>query len=367
MNDIGASISGFFQWWGGELRALVPARAPATGRNRTPRLVLEVTGGRGHVWREANGMMTPLAEDVAATPQALAAAIATAGPSPLPVVVRVPIDDCLERIVPLPVHGRDRFPEILKLDLERATPFRASDVLTAFIVPDERSETGLVAVRHLVLRRDKIDHWLAALAASGHPAQSLDCWDAAANTALPVDFLAATSATRSSQAGGRSRVTALLGGALVLATVAGVTWSRRQAEALDTVRLATVSARETAMRAQRSLDGAVGTLGDLAALRALSTGPASVSDVLDTLTRLIPDQAFVQDLRIDGGTIELSGLAQTAAVLLPILERAPLFTDAAFTAPVLLDPTAGKERFTIRLKIRGSKASEPPRAGGVQP
>ncbi|MFM9938969.1 MAG: PilN domain-containing protein [Hyphomicrobiaceae bacterium] len=359
MNQIAASVGAFLRWWGGQLRDLAPVGGPSLSQAQAPRLVLSVSGGRGMLERQAAGATTPIGDGQAVAPEALAVLLAEAGTSRLPVGLRVPLSDCLERRVDLPGEARARFAEILRLDLERATPFRASDVLSGFVVPPGRTTGGMVRVRQLVLRRDKVAPWLAALDRLGQPAQFIDCRDETTGEVIPVNLLAGETADSGTLHSLGARA-ALLAACLALAGASLWTWSSRQAAALDAVRADTAVAREKAVRAQRTLDGAVGTLGDLGALRQLTTGPVSVTEVVDTLSRLIPDQASLQDLRIEAGVIEMSGLAQNAAALLPLLERSAIFTEASFTAPVLLDPTVGKERFSIRLRMR--PAPQPPGA-----
>ena len=369
MNQIGTGIGDFLRWWGGQLRDFVPAASAGQGGTAGPRLVLEVAGGRASLVREAGGNVAAVGANAGegVGPDAVAVLLAGADTAGLPVGIRVPLSDCLIRQVELPAEARARFADILRLDLERATPFRAGDVLTDFIVPTGRPTGPMVTVRQVVLRRDKVAPWVAALERLGRPAAFIDCFDTANGEAVAVNLLAQDA--RQQAGPSRTGLRAALLAACLLLAVGGVwTWTSRLGAALASLQAETAAAREKAVKAQRSLDGAFGTLGDLGALRQLTTGPVSVTEVLETLTRLIPDQAWLQDIRIEGGTIELTGLAQNAAALLPLLERSAIFTEASFTAPVLLDPTAGKERFSIRLRVRRAAAdATAPGPAGAKP
>jgi general secretion pathway protein L len=50
--------------------------------------------------------------------------------------------------------------------------------------------------------------------------------------------------------------------------------------------------------------------------------------------------------------INLSGFSSAAPSLVGIVDRSPLFVDAALSAPVALDPIEGRERFALQAKVR---------------
>ena len=77
-----------------------------------------------------------------------------------------------------------------------------------------------------------------------------------------------------------------------------------------------------------------------------------IAQILEELARILPDTAWLTDLRIEGDTVEISGLSTSAANLLPVLERSPHFVDAALAAPLTLDPREDKERFSLRVRVR---------------
>jgi Tfp pilus assembly protein PilN len=55
--------------------------------------------------------------------------------------------------------------------------------------------------------------------------------------------------------------------------------------------------------------------------------------VLDELSRIVPNSAYLSNLRYRDGTVELQGNAENASNLVPILERSPLFKNVGFNAP----------------------------------
>ncbi len=79
--------------------------------------------------------------------------------------------------------------------------------------------------------------------------------------------------------------------------------------------------------------------------------------IMEELTAVLPDSAWVSDLRIDGDVVEFTGFAKSAASLVAPLENSPLFMQASLTSPVVLDSTEDKERFSIRLRLNGGRGA----------
>jgi general secretion pathway protein L len=73
-------------------------------------------------------------------------------------------------------------------------------------------------------------------------------------------------------------------------------------------------------------------------------------DIMRELTERIPKDAWLTEIRIAEDSVIISGNAETATQLIPLLEDSPLFGDVAFQSPVS-KTREGKERFRIRLKV----------------
>ena len=77
-----------------------------------------------------------------------------------------------------------------------------------------------------------------------------------------------------------------------------------------------------------------------------------------SLTRILPSHSWLTEFRVTetpGGRemqINLSGFSRAAPSLVGIVDRSPLFVDAALSAPVALDATEGRERFALQAKVR---------------
>ena len=78
----------------------------------------------------------------------------------------------------------------------------------------------------------------------------------------------------------------------------------------------------------------------------------SLLAVLAELTRLLPDDTWLDSVELRGDSLHLVGHASAAAALVGPLERSPLFTEALFRSPVVPDRASGRERFELTLTLR---------------
>jgi general secretion pathway protein L len=108
-----------------------------------------------------------------------------------------------------------------------------------------------------------------------------------------------------------------------------------------------ISQRRALLRAGRD---AAGTPERLLEIRKRET-PASVI-VLEEISRLLPDNTYVTELRIEGDKLQLVGITQDAPSLVPLIEQSEHFTRATFFAPTTRAANDPGERFHIEVRIK---------------
>jgi Tfp pilus assembly protein PilN len=100
---------------------------------------------------------------------------------------------------------------------------------------------------------------------------------------------------------------------------------------------------------------------EMAELDQIRLGEVSKVEVLEELTRVLPETTWIWNLKYNGKEIELSGFADSASDLIPLLDKSPLFEKVEFMAPVTKemqmrgDGNKEKERFKIKARIEGRK------------
>ncbi len=352
------SATRFLEWWRDELLGLVPQRLLA--ETDTSVVLAQVDGGFQIVTASSPRSRAREAVPVLSRAQALAA-LEELGASRRTgtVGLRLPFSQCFERRVELPKAGRDDLRRMLNFDLERATPFRLGDVYTACLPAGEAGAKGKQRVRQLVIKREAVDPLIADIKAAGLVPAFVDCWQTTPASGLPVNFLEASDSPRSGLARHVTAPRALAALVLLLAGLAGVLSLSRYEAALAEIRAGTATLRTQAAAVRDAMEKSGAAVADLARLQRLKLGQVPAVEILEELSRLLPDTVWLTDLRIEGDAVDIAGLAKSGAALPPLFVGSALFADATLTAPVTLDQREDKERFSLRIRIKPPAASQP--------
>lgn len=341
-SGLAAPFARFLRWWGSELRALVPGPlARLLGLEPTFLLVEPATEGgftltlqdgprRRQVGRLAPGQ---------ALPPSLAGRV---------VVLRLPAGEGLGKTIRLPLAAEENLREVLEFEMERQTPFPADRVHFDWHVLERRPEERRLTLRLLVAPRERVAQALAQLAGARLAPHALDLGGEAAAplefNLLPEEARAPMPRRRGERA--LAAVAALLALAALLSPLLHGWHANRRAE--GEIALLRVQA-EPAARLRAELDR---EQGGLAALARHRHGLRAVV-LLEELTRLFPDEAWVQELALHGGELEISGMAESAASLVQRIESSPLFRGVDFRTAVTRDPASGQERFNFEIALAG--------------
>ena len=363
---------GFFAWWGRELRGIFmrPSRA---GFVHPKRRIIAAIGDSGVRWLDETdqslkpiGPESPTAEPGAATLKFIRRL--TSHRRAIPLGLRIAKPACFERRVELPDTARADAARILELDLERATPFKHKDIYTACYEDRglPRPPKGKIAVRQFIVKRERIDEARQLLHAQGIKVAFADCWDEGGKAPLPIDFLTKPQAASATQRRPQTLAKIMALTALVLAGSAAGLVIQRGNEALAALEIKVTEAKTRAQSLRKSVDQAEAVFKGAAALHNLKERRIPVPEILEELTRLLPDTTYVTDFRIDAGKISITGLSQSAAALVPLIEKSELFEGAAMAAPVLFDTNANKEQFRIETRLPATARTVTPKTEPAQ-
>jgi general secretion pathway protein L len=340
-------------WWRTELWGMVPERVRRLLVEADAGVVLaQVEGGFQIIDARARGN-PGAARQVCSRVEAFAILAEMAASRRLgPIGIRLPLSQCFERRVELPRAARDDVRRMLHFDLERATPFRVGEVYTAHLAGDAAPAKGRQRVRQLIVKREVVDPLLADVRAAGLEPAFVDCWEAAPTLGLAVDFLEAQRPQRSGLARHMTLQRTLAAMVLLLAGLAFAGALRRYDSALAEIRAQTAEVRAQAAAVRGAQERADAAVADLARLQRLKLAQAPTVEVMEALTRLLPDSVWLTDLRIEGDTLDIAGLAKSGAALPSLFVGSALFADAALTAPLTLDAREDRERFSLRVRLK---------------
>ena len=335
------------RWWLGELASFVPAslRQRIAGlRSRyvlvSDELGLSLWRETGHE-REAMGRMQQQARP--------------SDKHPLDVVLRLPAEKALRITAPLPLAAERNLDQVVAFEFERLLPFRRNEAYyTHRIVARDKLARSL-QIELTALPRSEIDDTVQAAARAGLHVSAVEIPAAASGG---VSSLLALEKGRQAATASRGRVVlAALAAIVLILAAAAIALPFLRAEArLDRLTAELATARreaELSAKLQNQIDA---HLRDQNFLINRRLHMPTVTELLDALTRLAPDDTWLTELQINGTDIRLTGAANSATALLGLIEQSTTFRNAAFRSPVVQDPRLGRERFDLGAQITPREA-----------
>jgi len=153
---------------------------------------------------------------------------------------------------------------------------------------------------------------------------------------------------------------------LISAVILSFTWGwgvyRRYQNELNILR-AEVKKRKPEVEAIENLRKQREALAkEVLELKTISVGEVSKVAILKELTQILPPTVWIWHFKLSGKEVEISGFADSASDLIPLLDRSPFFEKVEFLAPVTKEKerrTGGdkeKERFKIKMWLEGRRA-----------
>jgi general secretion pathway protein L len=118
-------------------------------------------------------------------------------------------------------------------------------------------------------------------------------------------------------------------------------------------RLAALQMQSANRRAELTNTKNSGVSEAIRALEERKRATPSVVMTLEALSKILPDEVYLTEMRIEDGNVQISGVANDAATLIGLIEQSRRFTRATFYAPTVRNPDGG-ETFHIQGRIEPS-------------
>jgi general secretion pathway protein L len=350
-------VSRFFRWWGTELAGCLPGGLRRLFGRRRPRLVVEVRQNRAVFSSMRGGGLQHLGDlDLQVEQGPALAAMAKrilrgARPGSTPLEVRMPKERVLRRIVELPSAAAENLREVLAFEMDRHTPFRASEVYYDHQVTGGGGEQPL-RVDLVVVPRAAADQAIDLVRGWGLEPQHLGVVPAEedGNGAPSFDLLPSDNqVSRRSFSGRLSLVLAisvcgLLGVAVYLPLL-------QQQDLLAASETRLRQARAEAEVAQSLQERVEATVERSRFVEARRSDRPTVSALLDEVSTLLPDDTWVLQLGWRDERLVLSGYSVKPSALIGLLEESEMLAEVRFSSPVTRDAKVDRERFNLTATV----------------
>jgi len=262
------------------------------------------------------------------------------------VIVNLPPEGVPQRSVRLPLAAQENLREVLAFEMDRHTPFKASEVVFDYRVTGTDPHDQQLTVDLAVIPRALLERANGIASSLGLPLDGVGIAGQESPGRKPFNFLASEQAARA--AAQPQRLLVML--ALLIAVMGAVAaylplygkeriLAARQAELAD-ARAAALDAEAMKVRLAARLER-----GRFLMDRRRST-PAATRLLAEVSERL-PDDTWLLQLQWHGKDLFLSGLSPAATGLIEKLEVSPLLSEVHFDSPVTTDPRVKRERFDI--------------------
>lgn len=360
------NTSAFRAWWARSLASWLPDRM---------RVSLGLTHDRLLLQRESDGLRAVLESDLATRDLGRIpwpdegigddplAALPVSSLKDMPRWWLLPASAGLRRRMRLPAAAADRLRDVLAFELDRQTPFGPLQVHYDARVVGRRGD-GRIDVDLVVVPCAALD---AALAELGDLAATLRGVDMADAQGRPLQVNLLPEAQRRRRKDVWQRWNWTLTAVAVLALAAGL-WQilANRADAADAFERATTQHVQQARQVAEQQRELVSTAEGLEFLQQARAGRPAMVEVLDDLSRRLPDSTFLERVSIENDRLLLVGLSSEASALIRQLKESKLWRAPALTGVLQPDPQTGGDRFMITAELAVT-APEPGEAADARP
>jgi general secretion pathway protein L len=258
-------------------------------------------------------------------------------------------DRFLFRPLELPGRAAEFLQGIVHAQIDRLTPWSASDAAFGWTRPNEIGKDRIV-VTVAATTRALMHSYMQALAAFGPQSFTVTTVpQAAVPGAEPITVFEHSLRAEAGLKLARGALAAAFT-LMVLAAGISVTGSQFVLDSLDSEQQE-LSQRIARYRAS-FLGTTAGTLSQQQALERRKHETASSVLAIEALSQALPDHTYVVELRIDGDKLQVIGVTRDAPGLIELIERSPHFTRATFFAPTTRSAEDAGERFHIETRLK---------------
>ena len=349
----------FFHWWFDELRQSLPAQWQQKLQHALRRATFVFSGDSLVVGMDENRLQQSLDsfavdQGVSLQKQQLSRLLVQHDLSESPRFLLLESETILSKEMTLPMATESNLLQVLTFEMDRQTPFKASDVYFGWQIRDRNAETGQIRLEIYVAPRVQVDRAIHYLSARGLSPTGVDVLED--GKTMGLNLLPAGQRVR--EVNRKMRMNFVLVGAAVVLLAVVMSQSlylrSHQVVELETAIAEVQDEARLVQRIKEQIRDTSEAAGFLTVRRDIS--PLAI-ELLADITRLLPEDTYLDRLVINQASVQMQGKSQNAQRLIELVNQSELLDDAAFRGSTRLDARTGLEIFEINAKISGVEES----------
>lgn len=343
----------FFAWWWDELRQLLPATWQDRLRLATRRLSMQFSDTSLQLGiADENAIQPlqsiPLEQDTVLVQKQLKTLFTEDDLNELPKYLLLDSKWVLQKELKMPAATEANLQQVLSFEMDRQTPFKASEVYFGWRMLPPVAESGEIRLEMLVAPRRVVDPLLEKLTARGLAPAGIDVerdGQISGVNLLPAEL-------RHNPIHPRARMNYALAAAVVVLLVVAMAQSLgARSDRVVKLETAIEEVQDEARRVQRLKEQVADTSEAASFLtRRRSQSPLAV-EVLAEVTRTLPDGTYLDRLVVGQQSVTMQGKSGNAQQLIELVNRSDMFDAAAFQGSTRLDAGTGLEIFEVNSKL----------------
>jgi general secretion pathway protein L len=352
-------LSRFLRWWIGELAGCLPSRLQTALRFNGRKLVL-VMNDDDVVFEHHQGKKPRKIGQLSLTksdPDELRkSANRIARREKLrsaPVVLQLLRCKVLQRSINLPLAAAENLREVLGFEMDRFTPFKGEEVYYDYRIAKTDPELKRINVDLAVVPKPVADEALSIVRAwKFEPVQVGLAMASDGEGAPSFNFLPAPARKDVSKL--RSRFAIVLMFIFLGLSAAAIFQPLHQKqEALAAEQAELMNVRAAALHVDQLENQLTERLDRSQYTVAEKHNGRTGTELLNEISRLLPDHTWVVQFSWHEGGVSLSGYSKEPSALIGLLEQSEMLDSVRFNSPVTLDQRLGLHRFNLAASVLG--------------
>lgn len=332
----------FWQWWMTELYGLLPANLKVLVENNNQHLILSA-GADDFLLQHKNGDKIL---DIGRIPSLDEGCELTLPDDIRQTILILPRDKVLSRELTLPLATEENLREVLSFEMGRETPFTADSVYFDYRITGRQASSKTLSLHLFVTPRDLVDEKLATLAKIGLYPDVIIPHDADNTGSHRIDLMPSLkNGNRRFPPYRLNQVLAALALLLFIATTALPVLQKNLAihaleQEINLAKTAASASNELRLEVEKLLTGST-------YLTERKQTEITMIHLLNELSRVIPDDTWINRIDVNQGEFQLQGQSGSAASLIGLIEESPIFHSAQFRSPITQVARTNLERIHL--------------------